>query len=87
MTFHQGLHGLEIELAYGPHLLRVPVQDPIMLLVDATGRILQRVFPGDASEIAPEQQILTLCPRSTDAGRLNAALDAGHTGPLEPLHV
>ena len=63
------------------------LQDPILLLVDATERILQRVFQGDTIEIAPEQKILTLCPRSTDAGRLNAALAVDRTDPLEPLRA
>lgn len=87
MAFHQGPYSLKTELAYGSHLLRVSLQDPIMLLVEAMGRILQRVFQGDALKIAPEQQILTLCPRCTDAERLNALLAAERTDLLEPFHA
>jgi hypothetical protein len=82
MTFHQGPHGIEIELPYGSHLLRVPLQDPILLLVDSAGAIVRRVFAGEPVEIGPEERILSLCPRTTPADRLNAALAMGRTDPL-----
>jgi hypothetical protein len=82
MIFHQGPHGLETEMAYGPHLLRIPLQDPILLLVDSTGAIVRRIVAGEPVEIAPEQKILSLCPRATAADRLNAALATGRTDPL-----
>jgi hypothetical protein len=82
MTFHQGPHGLETELPYGPYLLHVPLQDPILLLVDSAGVIVRRVFAEEPVEIGPEQQILSLCPRTTPADRLNAALAMGRTDPL-----
>jgi hypothetical protein len=58
------------------------MQSPVLLLVDADGAIVRRVLAGEQVDIAPDQHILSLCPRTTAADRLNALLAAGRTEPL-----